>query len=170
MGLVPALHTLSLQPATGMYVSAVGFWRVRHVQNTVAYEDFCVDGVGMYARVHGRGGVGRGHDVTTGLRPTDPVGSVAGIERLLGLAAPDFEDGRTSLYVCIVCGDLGCATLSARIVRRDDRVAWTKFGWQVNYEGSFVPEPDIGPFAFSRASYDATLTDALRRYEELVGR
>ncbi len=166
---MPALHTLSLEPTTGVYVSAVGFWRVRHVENTVVYEDFYVDGVGVYACVRGRGGVGRGHDVSTGVRPADPSGSIDAIRRLLGLDPPDFVCGRTSLYVCIVCGDLGCATLSARIVGHEDRVDWTDIGWQVNYEESFVPEPHIGPFAFSRLSYEATLTDALHRYEELAG-
>ena len=36
-------------------------------------------------------------------------------------------------------------------------------------EESFVPEPHIGPFAFSHLSHEATLTDALHRYEELAG-
>ncbi|HET9900630.1 MAG TPA: hypothetical protein VFR46_06150, partial [Actinomycetes bacterium] len=35
-------------------------------------------------------------------------------------------------------------------------------------QGELLPEPHIGPFAFSRLSYEATLTDALHRYEELA--
>jgi hypothetical protein len=170
MGLVPALQTLSLRPATGVYSSAVGFWRTRWVQRQVAYEDFCVDGDRVYPRLLGRRGIGRGHNVTTGLRPDDPQGGVESIQRLLGVGAPDFEDGRTSLYICTVCADLGCSTLSLRIVELEDRIAWTEIGWQVNYEDDFVPEPEVGPFAFARESYVRTLTTALRRYEELARR
>ena len=52
--------------------------------------------------------------------------------------------------------------------QHEDRVDWTDIGWQVNYEENFVPEPHIGPFAFSRLSYEVTLTDALHRYKELA--
>lgn len=51
MGPVPALQTLSLRPATGVYSS----------------------------------GVGRGHDVTTGLRPDDP-GLTSAVRRYEELA------------------------------------------------------------------------------------
>jgi hypothetical protein len=162
------LQTLSLRPAVGAWKEIRGFWRAHEVEHRVSYEDFCVDGVALYPRLLGRIGMGTGHDVSTALRPDDPATAVDAIQRLLGLAPADFAGERMSLYVCLVCGDLGCASLSTRLVDLDDRVAWAEIGWQVNDEEGFVPEPDVGPFAFDRPSYVSTLTAALRRYERLA--
>jgi hypothetical protein len=56
------------------------------------------------------------------------------VRRLLLLEPGDFPDGRTSLYVCAECGDIGCGAVSVRITRHEDVVTWSDFGYQNNYD------------------------------------
>lgn len=162
-------NTLTLVPASTTLTEVRGFFRTREVSTRVEFEDFHVDGTGLYARLNGGDGAGTEYDVTTGLRPDWPQETVESLHRLLGLAPPDLPGGRTSLYLCMVCGDLGCATLSARIQLLPDQVRWVDLGWQSENIDDVEPEPGLGPYAFPRPGYERVLREALRRHQPPPG-
>jgi hypothetical protein len=46
---------------------------------------------------------------------------------LLREVAPSLSSGRTSIYACPECGDIGCGAVTVRISRVGDRILWSDF-------------------------------------------
>jgi hypothetical protein len=86
--------------------------------------------------------------------------------RLLGAPPPPQLDGRTAMYVCAECGDLGCGAVTAVVEVEGDQVVWRDFGYQNDY-GAFDQDAvfaGVGPFTFDRDEYSAVL----RHFRSLV--
>ena len=67
--------------------------------------------------------------------------------------------GRVPLYICAECGDLGCQTLSARVVLEDDWFTWTEFAYEADYDhGPATAFLAIRSFKFERHTYEASLS------------
>jgi hypothetical protein len=81
------------------------------------------------------------------------------IWRLLKRDPGDGSDGRTSLYVCAECGDLGCGAITVRIDETPDEIIWWDFGFEYNVGGELERNAysSLGPFRFDRPSYEAEL-------------
>jgi hypothetical protein len=79
----------------------------------------------------------------------------AAIDRLQRRKPPDLAHGRTSLYICPECGDLGCGAVSAMIAGGSGVVIWKDFGVQNNDEGAIHTEgfEGVGPFTFNGSLY-----------------
>lgn len=135
--------------------------------------DFVVDGRSFRDVVDG----GRGQ-VTELCRPwLDTVQE--SVERLLGRQeTPGLPEDRVALLVCLVCGDLGCGAITARLSISEDQVTWSEFAWE---DGDGDPTPvDVrlegdDRLVFSRAAYESLLASAPDRiaampYEELEHR
>ena len=66
------------------------------------------------------------------------------------------------LYSCPECGDLGCGAVTVNLTVESDRVVWSDWGWQTNYE----PGVDrtrlhgIPTMAFERTEYERVLANA----------
>lgn len=135
----------------------------------VSYLDFTVDGELILPRLNR---VADGNlDVVSVVQDAWPVEAVAGIARLLGEEPGDLPDGRVSLYVCPECGDLGCGSVSARIVFAPDTVTWREIGWQTDYDPEVAP---LGPdgerpaITVDRLSYEAALRSVRERLRPLA--
>ena len=79
------------------------------------------------------------------------------------------ETGRYELYVCPLCGDIGCGSVTAEIKATEDRVVWRDFAHEVNWfddPSEMLMRDDydtVGPFEFDRVEYrQALLTWPLR--------
>ena len=76
--------------------------------------------------------------------------------RALSLLEPsEFESGRVPLYTCY-CGDLGCGAVTVAVSESGDRVHWSDFGMESNWEAGFSPSDYMkrtGPFEFDRSDY-----------------
>jgi hypothetical protein len=81
-------------------------------------------------------------------------------ERFLLEQDPDFPEGRNSILVCALCGDLGCGAFSARFQREGDTIRWSEFGYENNYDPDSVElewYKCIPAFEFSWSEYESEL-------------
>jgi hypothetical protein len=90
------------------------------------------------------------------------------VDRLLGAGSTLELAGRTALYVCAECGDLGCGAVTAIVNVEQRHVVWSGFGYQNNYEpfDDSAAFDGVDPFVFDRDQYSA----ALERFRSLVRR
>jgi len=95
---------------------------------------------------------------------TNPLFEAIHLRGLL-LEHPSFlESGRYELYVCPLCGDIGCGSITAEIEATEDRVVWRDFALEVNYwfddPSEMLIRDDygrVGPLEFDRAQYREAL-------------
>ena len=72
----------------------------------------------------------------------------------LALESPgDLEGGRSALYICPECADLGCGAISVLVSPDGADIVWSGFGLQNNYEEGFIAEERLGPFRFDAEQY-----------------
>lgn len=92
-------------------------------------------------------------------------------DRLKGELEAALPGGRIPLYVCAECGDLGCGSVTVEIEQSPSSVIWRNFGYQNGYEPFEQSDtfPDLGPFTFDRAEYDAVLQQFKDEFEAQRG-
>ena len=98
------------------------------------------------------------------------------IDYLLGTTPnPELASDRIMVLVCSVCGDLGCGAVTARMVIDAERVVWTDWRWETNYDepSSFDGLPS--EMVFDRPSYETVIHTVAERlgafpYDELAHR
>ena len=128
--------------------------------------DFSVDGVPLH-RLVDEVPEGRAPGVVPPL-DADDLWREQFVRRLLGDLPPSARGGRVELAMCVVCGDLGCGSLTARLEVGADVVRWSELGWQTDQYDDEEEVEVLGrreplPVAtVSRLAFDR------RRYEELL--
>lgn len=104
---------------------------------------------------------------TTALRDDwRPKAAMDYLDRLLGVLPGDYDDGRVSLLLCPVCGDLWCGALSMELTLLPQTVTWQKFGWQGDADDD---EPQPFPersFTFDRSEYEQLLRGLREHYKK----
>ena len=80
-------------------------------------------------------------------------------DELLARIPSEAGDGRSLLYMCPECGDIGCGAYAARIQRDADKFAWFDFVYLNGYEAP-RPLPNVGPFAFTVPEYEHAIAAA----------
>lgn len=120
------------------------------------YLDFVVDGERL-------GPVAMSAGTISGLwlGTTEPGRST--VMCLLGKSAPDAPHGRTSIFVCPECADLGCGHITAVVDIGPDVVTWTQFGYQNNYEEDVSELEGFSDLVFDREDYERVLISALEQ-------
>ena len=104
--------------------------------------DFVIDGVSLSSLIN--------VDFISPFGWSDADEQEAYINQLLGESPPDMPGGRTVLYVCPECGDVGCGAVTLLVQQGADTVTWKHFGFENNYEDMVHTDGyyDIGPFTF----------------------
>ena len=130
----------------------------------VEYFDILIDGRPLAEYFAGPLGA-----VPDSISPLGPLGAEIKqyrqeqFERFLLERDPDLHEGRNSILVCPLCGDLGCGAYSARFQQEGDVIKWSEFGYENNYDPASV-ELDrfklMSSFVFLWNEYSAEL----RRY------
>lgn len=90
---------------------------------------------------------------------------------LLGERPSELSTGRVPIFVCPVCGDLGCGSMTVAVDRSAETVVWREFGWETDY---VVDEDDEdndqrpgGPFTFARDQYEGELRRFLETFDDV---
>lgn len=93
-----------------------------------------------------------------------PIGEYLGLEPGQGF------DGRVSLVVCEICGDIGCGAITFKLLLEGDYVTWKDFGgedWKLG-EDEIDLDTRVGPYCFERRAYEKVIkTMASHRYTGL---
>lgn len=71
----------------------------------------------------------------------------------------EVADGRSLLYVCPECGDIGCGAYAAHVRREAGNYVWLDFVYVNGYELP-RPLPTIGPFVFTAPEYEHAIAAA----------
>ncbi|MFN0249621.1 MAG: hypothetical protein ACKV2T_22245 [Kofleriaceae bacterium] len=108
-----------------------------------------------------------GHPLRAMIDPGDNIGLFGWLPhefevefaRSLLLRGPSkLPSGRVPLYICPECGDLGCQSLSARVIEERDRFVWTEFAYEANYDAGPTTELfEVRPLSFEKRAYAATI-------------
>ena len=89
---------------------------------------------------------------------------------LLRERPPELASGRVPLFVCPVCGDLGCGAITAAVEWTADTVVWRDLRWEVNYETDEDDDEDLvfaGPLIFDRAQYEAEVRRFVQTFDDV---
>jgi len=89
-------------------------------------------------------------------------------QRLLLVEPPDCPDGRSTLYVCAECADLGCGAVTVCVERADYKIVWRDFDYENDYEPRYNDKnlAILGPFEFDASQYDETIRLALETIDK----
>lgn len=93
------------------------------------YFDFVVDGRSVLACVGWAGA-----DLVTPLGWGESELQKRAVAELLRKVSPPLPSGRTLIYVCPECGDIGCGAIAVRICRTGNRITWSDFASENGYE------------------------------------
>ena len=78
---------------------------------------------------------------------------------LLLRQASEWSSGRSALYICAECGDLGCGAVTVHVEKADGGFMWTAFRLESTATRD-VKDIEGGPFHFYRVDY----VNALARF------
>lgn len=95
-----------------------------------------------------------------------PYGGEESVARLLLEAPADLPDGRQTILVCPLCGDIGCGVISADVDRDGDVIVWRNFASQSPTNdpvaGWYTPIANVEPMRFEERAYRLALLEMLR--------
>jgi hypothetical protein len=76
------------------------------------------------------------------------------IREFLKQKPAELETGRTIIYGCSECFDIGCGAITAEIIDTGDSIIWKDFGYENNYSGFDIEDyKHIEQFEFDKQQY-----------------
>jgi len=123
--------------------------------------DFVVDGHSLFDIFQAAG-----FDVISSIGWVNISEQKAAIGRLQLIEPADLPNNRRSLYVCHICGDLGCGAVSVRVEQDGLSINWSSFGFENNLSDDLgCLDLDrlrhVGPFVFDSDHYETVMLEAL---------
>ncbi len=81
------------------------------------------------------------------------------LNQLLLREKPETESGRTLVYLCPECADIGCGAYGCKITKVGSFYVWSDFAYENGYED---PQPisNLGPFEFTAEDYESAVRAA----------
>ena len=80
-------------------------------------------------------------------------------KELLARMPSEVGDGRSLLYLCPECGDIGCGAYAARVEHDGGNYVWLDFAYVNGYEPPRTLQT-VGPFAFAALEYEHAIAAA----------
>ena len=79
--------------------------------------------------------IGKSHDLVSVLCRDFLLDEVIrSVNQLLLIEGADLPNNRRSIFVCGECGDISCGAITAVVTRQGDRISWSDFGYENNYD------------------------------------
>lgn len=76
------------------------------------------------------------------------------IREFMKQSPSELKSGRTIIYGCSECGNIGCGAITAEIVAEGDKIIWKDFGYENGYfEVDLEDYKNIRPFVFDKKQY-----------------
>jgi hypothetical protein len=76
------------------------------------------------------------------------------IKEFLKQEKTELETGRTILYCCAECGDIGCGAITTEIIETEDKIIWRNFAYENGSEETdFNEYKNICQFEFDKEQY-----------------
>lgn len=76
------------------------------------------------------------------------------IEEFLKQGSPSLKSGRTVIYCCPECGDLGCGAITTEVIETKDKFIWKDFAYENEYERNPLENSkQITQFEFDKQQY-----------------
>ena len=81
------------------------------------------------------------------------------LDQLLLNEPPETESGRSLIYVCPECADIGCGAYGCKIKLVQEKYIWSEFAYENGYE---EPEllSEVGPFEIDAEEYKSVVLSA----------
>ncbi|MGI9410488.1 MAG: hypothetical protein ACR2OV_10475 [Hyphomicrobiaceae bacterium] len=118
--------------------------------------DFVVSGRSLYNDL-----VKLGHDLVPRTGPVLVPTDTDTRELLLLERHGDTPRGRVALYLCPICGGIGCGVVSVRISSDGSTFTWEDFALEFDYidedTDGFQILPKLGPYRFEAEQYSQAL-------------
>jgi len=80
------------------------------------------------------------------------------------LLADVLPGDRIPLFVCPICGDAGCGTISFKLTRQGSLVRWSEFAYENTWDDEatdFESYSTLGPFEFDLETYELVIGRAV---------
>ena len=103
-----------------------------------------------------------------------PEAAASALRQLAGVEARSsywpLAPGRLPLYVCPMCGDLGCGAITVEVVRNPATVTWRDFRVEdgLDHGGEEIDLGALGPFTFDAAQYETALLQPIELLDALI--
>jgi hypothetical protein len=81
------------------------------------------------------------------------------LKQLLLIDEPQTESGRSLIYVCPECADIGCGAYGCKITKFGNKYIWSDFAYENGYEDA-RPISGVGSFEFSTENYESIVRKA----------
>lgn len=78
------------------------------------------------------------------------------LKQLLLKDSPETESGRSLIYVCPECADIGCGAYGCKIIKTNNVYIWSDFAYENGYEEPQLIE-GLGPFEFTEENYETAV-------------
>jgi len=82
------------------------------------------------------------------------------VKQLLARVPSVFASGRVPLYVCSMCTDVGCGTISVRVDEVDGSIVWSDLAYEAPWAASpvgWLDETWERPFYFAKVQYEGVI-------------
>jgi hypothetical protein len=77
-------------------------------------------------------------------------------KQLLLLTTPEMDSGRSLIYVCPECADVGCGAYGCKIKKENGFYIWENFAYENGYEDPQVIG-GVGPYRFEISEYEEVI-------------
>ena len=66
----------------------------------------------------------------------------------------ELKSGQSMIFVCRDCGDIGCGAITAKIDETDNKIIWSNYKWENDYEESYESDfIDFPSLEFDKVEY-----------------
>ncbi|EMM98387.1 hypothetical protein LEP1GSC035_2773 [Leptospira noguchii str. 2007001578] len=87
-------------------------------------------------------------------------------KELLLLQLPKTDSGRSLIYICPECGDIGCGAYTCKITLDSSKYIWSNFAYENGYEEPYLMT-NIESIFFDKIEYEKIIQKAFNFFRTI---